>query len=118
TPNGGVDVLMGVGNFPEGLMAACAVKAAGGAMLGRLSPQSEAERAALEAAGFNARDILTANDLVKGTNIFFAATGVTDGSLLKGIHYRGERASSNSLIMRGETHTRRIIEAEHLIGSE
>lgn len=117
-PFGGVDILMGIGNFPEGLMAACAVKAANGAMLGRLAPQSQVEQEAIEATGFNTRDILTENDLVSGEKVFFAATGVTDGSLLKGVHYRGDRASSNSLIMRGETHTRRIIEAEHLLGQD
>ena len=117
-PSGGVDLLMGVGNFPEGLMVACAVKAANGGMLGRLSPQSQGEREAIEAAGFNTRDILTANDLVTSDKVFFSVTGVTDGSLLTGIHYRGDRASSNSLIMRGETHTRRIIHAEHLLGME
>jgi fructose-1,6-bisphosphatase II len=117
-PSGGVDLLMGIGNFPEGLMAACAVKAANGGMLGRLAPQSEAERDAIEEMGFNARDILTAHDLVASDKVFFAVTGVTDGSLLKGIHYQGDRASSNSLIMRGETHTRRIITAEHLLGRE
>jgi fructose-1,6-bisphosphatase II len=115
SPSGGVDLLMGIGNFPEGLMAACAVKAANGGMLGRLAPQSESEFEAIEAAGFNTRDILTESDLVAGEKVFFAATGVTDGSLLKGIHYRGDRASSNSLIMRGETHTRRTINAEHLL---
>ncbi len=114
-PTGGVDLLMGVGNFPEGLIAACAVKAANGGMLGRLAPQSQAERIAIEAAGFNTRDILTENDLVTSDKVFFSATGVTDGSLLTGVHYRGNRASSNSLIMRGETHTRRIIHAEHLL---
>jgi fructose-1,6-bisphosphatase II len=117
-PFGGVDILMGIGNFPEGLMAACAVKAANGAMLGRLAPQSQVEQEAIEATGFNTRDILTENDLVSGEKVFFAATGVTDGSLLKGVHYRGDRASSNSLMMRGETHTRRIIEAEHLLGRD
>lgn len=117
-PSGGVDLLMGVGNFPEGLMVACAVKAANGGMLGRLSPQSQAEREAIEAAGFNTRDILTESNLVTSDKVFFTATGITDGSLLTGVHYRGDRASSNSLIMRGETHTRRIIHAEHLLGKD
>jgi fructose-1,6-bisphosphatase II len=117
-PSGGVDLLMGIGNFPEGLMAACAVKAANGGMLGRLAPQSEAEVEAIQAAGFNTRDILTADDLVSSDKVFFAATGVTDGALLKGVHYRGDCATSNSLIMRGETHTRRVISAEHMLGRE
>jgi fructose-1,6-bisphosphatase II len=117
-PSGGVDLLMGIGNFPEGLLAACAVKAANGGMLGRLAPQSESELKAIEVAGFNSRDILTESDLVASDKVFFAATGVTDGSLLKGIHYRGDRASSNSLILRGETHTRRTVTAEHLLERE
>jgi fructose-1,6-bisphosphatase II len=114
-PFGAVDVMMGIGNFPEGLIAACAVKAGNGAMLGRLAPQSADEREALTAGGFDLARIMTMDDLVAGERVFFAATGVTDGSLLDGVHYRGARATSNSLIMRGETHTRRVIEAEHLV---
>lgn len=114
-PSGGIDMLMGVGNVPEGLVAACAVKAARGAMLGRIAPQSEGERALVEAAGLDTKRILTVNELVTGGRVFFAATGITDGSLLDGVRYHGNRATSNSLIMRGETHTQRIIQAEHLL---
>ena len=114
-PAGGVDIMMGIGNYPEGLMAACAVKAGNGAMLGRLTPQSEAERKAVLEDGHDLRDIMTVDTLVAGQETFFAATGITDGSLLAGIRYHGTRATSHSLIMRGETHTRRLIEAEHLL---
>ena len=112
-PSGGVDVMMGIGNYPEGLITACAVKAGNGAMLGRLAPQSETERDALLAGGVDLHHVLTVDQLVSGEQTFFAATGITDGSLLAGIHYHGSRATSNSLIMRGATHTRRQIRAEH-----
>ena len=115
---GGVDLMMGTGNYPEGLIAACAVKAANGGMLGRLAPQTTAEREAILSAGADLRRIYTVADLVRGNHTFFAATGITDGSLLAGVHYHGARATSNSLIMRGQTHTRRTIEAEHLLTPE
>lgn len=112
---GGVDLMMGIGNYPEGLIAACAVKAANGAMLGRLAPQTNAEREAVLSSGGDLRRIYTVHELVVGRQTFFTATGITDGSLLQGVQYHGARATSNSLIMRGETHTRRLIEAEHLL---
>jgi fructose-1,6-bisphosphatase II len=114
-PFGGVDMMMGIGNYPEGLIAACAVKAGGGAMLGRLAPQTTEERDALLAKGFDLNRILTVDELVASDRVFFTATGVSDGSLLTGVHYHGNRATSNSLIMRGETRTRRVIEAEHVL---
>ncbi len=116
TPNSGVDLLMGIGGVPEGVIAACAVRAAGGAMLGRLAPQSAAEREALLAAGLDTRQILDDERLVSSNQVFFAATGITDGPLLRGVHYLGDRATSNSLILRGETHGRRQIITEHLLG--
>lgn len=117
-PGGGVDLMMGIGNYPEGLIAACAVKAGNGAMLGRLAPQTSAEREAVLTSGGDLRRIYTVDELVEGTQTFFTATGITDGSLLHGVQYHGARATSNSLIMRGETHTRRTIEAEHLVTPE
>jgi fructose-1,6-bisphosphatase II len=113
---GGVDILLGTGGIAEGLIAACAVKAASGAMLGCLDPQSAAESTAIREAGLDVHRILTVDELVAGDEVFFAATGITDGPLLDGVRYHGERASSNSLILRGETHTRRIIQAQHLLG--
>lgn len=107
--DGGIDVLIGTGGVCEGLIAAAAVKAAGGAMLGRLAPHTAAERAAI----IDPARIYTVDDMVSGDQVFFAATGITDGPLLSGVHYHGGRAASNSMILRGETHTRRIIQAEH-----
>lgn len=115
TPNSGVDLLMGIGGVPEGVIAACAVRAAGGAMLGRLAPQSAAERAALQAAGLDVHQIVSDQHLVASNQVFFAATGITDGPLLRGVHYMADRAASDSLILRGETHGRRRIMTEHLL---
>jgi fructose-1,6-bisphosphatase II len=118
SPHGIVDVLMGIGGAPEGVIAACAVKALGGAMLVRLAPQSAAERAALAEADFGTHRILTCNELVTSNQIFFTTTGITDGPLLAGVRYHGDRAETNSLILRCETGTRRIIQAEHLIAED
>lgn len=117
-PDSPVDALMGVGGAAEGVTAACAVKAMGGGMLARLAPQSEAERAAVTGAGLDTRKILACDDLVRGDQIFFVATGITDGLLLRGVQFSGERAATNSLILRSETRTRRTIVAEHLLGAE
>lgn len=116
--DGAVDILMGIGGITEGLIAACAVKAAGGGILGRPAPQSEEERAAILAAGLDPRQILTEEDLVQGKEFVFAATGITDGPVLRGVQYRGGRALSNSMILRGETHTRRTVYAEHWLDHE
>lgn len=117
SPDGRADILMGIGGAPEGVIAACAVKALGGAMLVRLAPQSEAERAAVSAAGLDVRRIRTCAEMIAGNQLFFAATGVTDGPLLQGVRYHGSRAATNSLILRAETGTRRMLNAEHLIES-
>lgn len=116
SPDSPVDMLMGVGGAAEGVIAACAVKALGGAMLARLAPQRDEERAALAEAGLDQRRILSCEDLVTGQQIFFVATGITDGLLLSGVRFQDERATTNSLILRCETRTRRIIQAEHLVG--
>ncbi|HWQ15955.1 MAG TPA: class II fructose-bisphosphatase [Roseiflexaceae bacterium] len=110
-----VDLLMGIGGVPEGLIAACAIKSLGGAMLGRLAPQSAAERAAVTAAGLDTRRVMTCDTLVSGNQIFFTATGITDGPLLTGVRYTADRAESESIILRCETGTRRRIHAEHLL---
>lgn len=115
TTGAGADVLMGVGGVPEGVTAACAVKAIGGGMLGRLAPQSEEERLALEAARLNSRHILTCSQLVTSDQIFFAATGVTDGTLLKGVQYHGDEARTHSLIIRCGTGVRRTMFTVHRI---
>jgi fructose-1,6-bisphosphatase II len=114
SPDGRVDVLMGIGGVPEGVVAACAVKALGGAMLGRLAPQSEAEREAVAAAGLDTGRILSSDELIKGDQLFFAATGITDGPLLAGVRYHGDRAETQSLVLRCDTRTRRLIKTEHI----
>jgi fructose-1,6-bisphosphatase II len=111
----GVDVLMDVGGVPEGIVAASAVRALGGAMLGRLAPQSDDERGALADAGIDATRILTAPDIVRGDDVFFAATGITAGPVLDGVRYHGRRADTQSLILRGETRSRRLVFAEHAL---
>jgi fructose-1,6-bisphosphatase II len=115
TPGSSIDVLMGIGGVPEGVIAACAVKALGGAMLVRLAPQSDEERVAIKEAGLDTRRVLTCDELVNSDQIFFAATGITDGPLLAGVRYHGNRAETASLILRCETHTHRFVRAEHLI---
>ncbi len=109
----GIDLLMGVGGVTEGLISACAIKAMGGKMLCRLAPQSENELGAVQACGLDTAQMMTCDDLVAGRAVFFAATGITDGLLLRGIQYRGQYALSNSMILRGETKVKRVIHAEH-----
>lgn len=111
-----VDLLIGVGGISEGVIAACAIKSLGGAMLGRLAPQTAAERAAVEDAGLDTQQILTCEELIAGEDIYFAATGITDGALLSGIRYHGRFAETDSIIIRCKTGTKRKIHAEHLLG--
>lgn len=113
--NCAVDALMGTGGVVQGLLAACAVKAAGGAMLGRLAPQTPEEQAQLRAAPPEFQGIRTVDALVKGNIAFFAATAITDGPLLHGVRYHGRRAESNTLIMRAECGVQRIVLTEHLL---
>ena len=112
-PGSGVDLLMGVGGIAEGVIAACAVKALGGTMLARLAPQSKAELAATQAAGLDIHKVLDGSELVQSDRIFFAATGITDGLLLTGVRYQGPEAETNSLVLRAETGTRRIMRTVH-----
>lgn len=114
-PDSDVDILMGIGGTLEGLIVACAVKALGGGMLARIEAQSEEERTAVKEAGINTDLIFSCSELVKSNEVFFTATGVTEGPLLSGITYSGNRANTNSMILRGTTSTRRIIYAEHVI---
>lgn len=115
-PHTDVDILMGVGGIPEGVMAACAVKALHGAMLGRLAPQTDIERDEVGGANLDRKRILTCDDVVNSDKTFFAATGITDGPLLSGVRYHGQWAETQSLLLRGETGSRRFIHAEHWIG--
>jgi fructose-1,6-bisphosphatase II len=109
----GVDILMGVGGTPEGVVAAAALKAMGGEILGRLSPRNDAERDEAIKAGYDLSKILTTNDLVRGNDVFFAATGVTDGELLRGVRYDSYGARSHSLVMRSRSGTIRYIDTHH-----
>ena len=111
--NSGVDALMGIGGTPEGVIAACAVRALGGCMLGQLAPQLPAEIEAVRDAGLDTTRVLTETDLVSSDDVFFAATGITDGVLLPGVRYNTDGPTTASLVMRGRTGTVRTVHAEH-----
>jgi fructose-1,6-bisphosphatase II len=112
-PESGADLLLGIGGTPEGVIAAAALKSMGGAMQGRLWPRNAEERSAALAQGYKLDDVLTTDDLVGGDNCFFAATGITDGELLRGVHYDGSGATTQSLVMRSRSGTVRRIDARH-----
>jgi fructose-1,6-bisphosphatase II len=112
-PESGADILFGIGGTPEGVIAAAALKCMGGAMQGRLWPRNDVERQAALDAGYNLDAVLTADDLVGGDNCFFAATGITDGELLRGVHYDINGATTQSLVMRSKSGTVRRIDAHH-----
>lgn len=112
-PGSGADILFGVGGTPEGVIAAAALKCMGGAMQGRLWAKDEGQQAAFASAGFDTERILTIDDLVAGDNCFFAATGITDGELLKGVRYDATGARTQSLVMRSHSGTVRLIDAHH-----
>ncbi len=109
----GVDMLVGVGGTPEAVIAACALKCLDGAMFGRLWPRNDSERQAAVDAGYDLEQVLGNDDLVAGDNCFFAATGITDGELLRGVHYDSRGASTQSLVMRSRSGTVRRIDARH-----
>jgi fructose-1,6-bisphosphatase II len=109
----GVDVLFGIGGTPEGVIAAAALKCMGGELQGRLWPRTEEERFEAEKAGYDIGKVLTTDDLVGGDNCFFAATGITDGELLKGVRFFPNGAYTQSLVMRSKTGTVRKVDANH-----
>ena len=114
TGSGAVDLLWGIGGTPEGVISAAAIKCLGGRFLGRLWPRDDRERDAAIAAGYDLDEVLDQDRLVKGDNVFFAATGVTDGELLQGVRYlSGGKASTESLIMRSRSGTVRTVRATH-----
>jgi fructose-1,6-bisphosphatase II len=113
SPEVGVDILFGIGGTPEGVVAAAALKAMGGEIIGRLHARDDAERKAAEAAGYDLNKVLTTDDLISGEDIFFAATGVTDGELLRGVRYDAYGARSHSLVMRSRSGTIRYIDTHH-----
>jgi fructose-1,6-bisphosphatase II len=112
-PHSGADVLFGIGGTPEGVISAAALKCMGGAIQGRLWPRNEAERNAATEAGYDLDRVLTTDDLVAGDNCFFSATGITDGDLVKGVHYTSGTAYTQSLVMRSRSGTVRMIDAHH-----
>src|SRR5919198_1379598 len=114
SPDRPVDLLWGIGGTPEGVISAAALKCYGGGLIGRLAPRDDAERQAAVDAGYDVDRVLTQDDLVKGDNCFFSATGVTDGDVLEGVRYEGARgASTESLVMRSRSGTVRRISARH-----
>jgi len=112
-PESGVDLLLGVGGTPEGVLAAAALKCMGGEIQGRLWPRDETERQAAIDRGYDLEAVLTTDDLVRGDNCFFAATGITDGELLRGVRFHSAGALTQSLVMRSKTGTVRRIDASH-----
>ncbi|WGW10654.1 class II fructose-bisphosphatase [Saxibacter everestensis] len=112
-PDTGIDMLLGIGGTPEGIIAACAIKAVGGVIQGRLWPQSDDEKQKAIDAGHDLTAVLSTNDLVTGDNSYFAATGITDGDLLSGVRYEKNRVYTNSLIMRSKSGTVRTVTSEH-----
>ncbi len=113
TPGSGSDILFGIGGTPEGVIAACAIQCMGGAILGRLFARNEDERRTAVEQGYDLDRVLTTDDLVSGDEVFFAATGISNGDLLKGVRYWGDGASTESLVMRSKTGTIRKIQATH-----
>jgi len=112
--NAAVDLLWGIGGTPEGVISAAAIKSIGGQLLGRLWPRNDAERASAEEAGYDLSRVLTSDDLVSGDDVFFSATGVTDGDVLQGVRYQGDRgATTESLVMRSRSGTVRRVSARH-----
>jgi fructose-1,6-bisphosphatase II len=111
--NSGVDVLIGIGGTPEGVLAACALRAMGGEIQGKLYARDDDELRRGKEAGYDFDKILTMDDLVASEDVFFAATGITNGELLQGIHYFGDGATTDSIVVRGLTGTVRRITATH-----
>jgi fructose-1,6-bisphosphatase II len=112
-PDTGIDLLMGTGGTPEGIIAACAMKALGGVIQGRLAPKDEEERQRAIDAGHDLDRVLSTDDLVAGDDCFFVATGITDGELLQGVRYAHGGATTHSLVMRSRSGTIRSIKSEH-----
>ncbi len=112
--DGEIDIMMNIGGTPEGVISACAIKALGGQLLGRLAPQSADERSALLAAGLDTGQVLTVDDMVRSDDVLFAATGITSpGHLINGVQYQRGSARTYSMVIRGKSGTIRFIEAVH-----
>ncbi|MEP7199969.1 MAG: class II fructose-bisphosphatase [Chloroflexota bacterium] len=113
TPDTTVDVLMGIGGSPEAVISAAALKCLGGNMQCKLWPRDESERRRAQDTGLDLNQVLGLDDLVKGDNVFFSITGITDGELLAGVHYRRDNVTTDSLVMRSKSGTFRRVKAEH-----
>lgn len=111
--NNSIDLAMGIGGTPEGIITACAMKCLGGEIQGMLAPTDDAEREKAKAAGLDVTQVLSTNDLVSSDNCYFAATGVTNGDMLRGVSYRSNGATTRSLVMRSKSGTIRHIESVH-----
>lgn len=112
-PRSGIDMLMGIGGSPEAVITACAVKCVGGNMQCKLWPRNDEEAEICKENGMDLDKVLTLNDLVSSNNVFFAATGVTDGDWLKGVRYEGDCVRTSSLVMRAKSGTIRYVDAKH-----
>lgn len=112
-PRSDVDVMMGTGGTPEGVLAACAIKGMGGQIIARLDPQSYVEKEAIQEAGIDIRDILTVDSFLKTDEVFFAATGISGGTFLRGVSYTGDGAITHSMVIRAKTGSMRYMEAHH-----
>jgi fructose-1,6-bisphosphatase II len=115
-PGTGVDLLLGIGGTPEGIIAAAALRCMGGELQARLWPRDDAERQRALDAGHDLDRVLTTRDLVKGDNIFFCATGITDGDLLRGVRYHADSVQTDSIVMRSKSGTIRVINSLHQLG--
>ena len=114
----GVDILFGSGGAPEGVIAAVALKCLGGELQGRLMPQNDAEADRCIRMGLDVSKVLLMDDLVKGDDAIFAATGITDGEMLKGVQYKGNVATTHSLVMRAKSGTVRFVEGQHSLNKK
>ncbi|MDR2504295.1 MAG: class II fructose-bisphosphatase [Deltaproteobacteria bacterium] len=112
-PRSEVDVMMGTGGTPEGVLTACAIRGLGGQIFARLDPQSFVEKEAIQEAGIDIRQILTVETLVKSEDVFFSATGISGGTFLRGVQYTGDGAITHSMVIRAKTGSVRYIEAHH-----
>ena len=112
-PASSVDMMLGTGGTPEGVLAACAIKALGGEILARFDPQSEEELARVRDFGLDTSAVLTTDTLIRDDNVFFAATGISGGTFLGGVTYLGTGATTHSLVLRGKTGTIRRITSTH-----
>jgi fructose-1,6-bisphosphatase II len=112
-PGGGSDMLYGIGGTPEGVIVAAAIRCMGGEIQGRLWPRNAEEQQRAIGAGYDLDMVMLTDDFVKSENCFFAATGITDGSFLRGVQYAGDAATTQSLVMRSKSGTVRMVEARH-----